>query len=287
MLKVLVTGAKGQLGKELEEEFVRRPGVAEVFALSSSDLDITSRDQVLQVIWSLRPDLIVNSAAMTAVDLCEDQVDHAMAVNALGVRNLKEAAIKAGSSLCHFSTDYIFDGRSESYDEWASPNPLNVYGMSKLAGEHELDRSDLLIRTSWVMGRYGSNIVKTILKLADQPNPLRFVADQVGSPTVASDLAKKTVEMCLERRVGTYHVSNQTSCSWYELARFVLSELGTDPERVIPINSSELPDDRRATRPMRSVLNNSALRLSGSTLLPDWQESVGALVRLLSSQDRA
>ncbi len=168
-MKVLVTGASGQVGAEIEE-LLRGTRQNELLALNHSELDIADRERVLQVTGEWEPDVIINAAAYTAVDACEDHVDQAFAVNALGPRHLAEGARLVGSHLVHISTDYVFDGTSASpYLEWDPPNPLSVYGRSKLAGEHEvlsLLPGAAVVRSSWICGRFGHNMVKTILRLA-------------------------------------------------------------------------------------------------------------------------
>lgn len=274
-LKVLVTGAGGQVGKELASAFSDH----EVLAVDRSQLDITNRDAVLQCITSTRPTAIVHAAAWTEVDACEGDQDRAYLVNALGTRFVAEGARLAGAHLCHISTDYVFDGTKTSpYVEWDAPNPQSAYGRSKLAGEHEAGPLSTIVRTSWVCGRYGSNMVKTIIRLADQYERLSFVHDQIGHPTFANDLAQTIRQLVLERRSGLFHVTNQGACSWFEFAREVLSAIGSDPERVDSIATADLKPARPAPRPSNSVLDNAALRLSGLPLLPHYRDSLRRLI---------
>ncbi|MCU1491532.1 MAG: dTDP-4-dehydrorhamnose reductase, partial [Acidimicrobiaceae bacterium] len=226
------------------------------------------------------PDLVIHPAALTAVDACETDPDRAFAVNAIGTRHLAEASRRVGAHLVYVSTDYVFDGRSERpYREWDTPNPLSVYGMSKLGGERELDASCTVVRTSWVCGRHGANMAKTVLRLAaGSQGPLRFVDDQRGSPTIASDLASVLVDLAFSRRPGIFHVTNSGTTTWYGFARAVLAAAGLDPDRVEPIATADLVPARPAPRPANSVLDNAALRLSGLPLLPPWEESLSALV---------
>jgi dTDP-4-dehydrorhamnose reductase len=242
---------------------------------------VTDRDAVLGTVGTLEPDVVIHLAAFTAVDACESQQDRAFAVNALGTRHLAEAARLSAAHLCYVSTDYVFDGTSAvPYTEWDRPNPLSVYGRSKLGGEQEAGREATVVRTSWVCGRYGANIVKTILRLLEGAEPLRFVDDQRGSPTVAADLGRTLVELALSRRAGVFHVTNQGVTTWFELARSVAVWAGHDPARVEPIATD--PAARPAARPKNSALDNMALRLSRIELLPPWQESVCALVHQLA-----
>jgi dTDP-4-dehydrorhamnose reductase len=251
----------------------------EVVGLDHATLDVGDRDSVLGAIGSVHPDAIVHCAAMTAVDACETEQDRAFLVNALGVRFVMEGARRAGAYVVALSTDYVFDGtQPEPYHEWDTPNPASVYGQSKLAGEFELDLDCAVVRTSWVVGRYGANMAKTILRLAGGDAPLRFVDDQRGCPTVAADLATMLRTFVVERLPGTWHVTNQGAVSWFEFAGEVLRAAGDDPARVAPITTADLQPPRPAPRPANSVLDNRALRLSGRALLPDFRESLPALV---------
>ena len=181
-MKVLVTGAGGQVGRELVD--VLAP--FEVVACTHADLDTGDRDSVLAVIADARPDAIVHCAAWTAVDLCEADPDRAYRDNAMSNRNVMDAARRVGAYVVALSTDYVFDGdKDEAYHEWDTPNPQSVYGASKLAGEFEIDPDCAVVRTSWVCGRHGGNAVKTILRLAQESGKMRFVSDQRGSPTRA------------------------------------------------------------------------------------------------------
>src|SRR4051794_37079974 len=252
----------------------------EVVALDRAALDVADRDAVLGVIGATHPDAIVHCAAMTAVDACETERDHAFLVNALGVRFVMEAARRVGAYVVALSTDYVFDGtQSEPYHEWDTPNPASVYGQSKLAGEFEVDLECAVVRTSWVVGRHGANMAKTVLRLAQGDAPLRFVDDQRGCPTIAADLAMMLRTFVVERLPGTWHVTNQGPVSWFEFAGEMLRAAGDDPARVSPISTAELQPPRPAPRPANSVLDNRALRLAGRPLLPDFRESLPALVR--------
>ena len=195
----------------------------EVVGLDHAALDVGDRDSVLGAIGSIQPDAIVHCAAMTAVDACESEPDRAFLVNALGVRFVMEGARRAGAYVVTLSTDYVFDGtQSEPYHEWDTPNPASVYGQSKLGGEFEIDLECAVVRTSWVIGRYGANMAKTVLRLAAGDTPLRFVDDQRGCPTIAADLATMLRTFVVERLPGTWHVTNQGAVSWFEFAGEVL-----------------------------------------------------------------
>jgi dTDP-4-dehydrorhamnose reductase len=284
-VRVLVTGAGGQVGSEivahLESRAARRvrgePWV--VLGTTHGELDVSSRDVTLAEIVRAEPDLIIHAAAWTDVDGCEIDLAKAYAVNALGTRHVAEAARLLGAHVCYISTDYVFDGTADRpYTEWDRPNPLSGYGRSKLGGELELDRSATIVRTSWVFGRTGKNFVKTVLRLATGQDQLRFVDDQRGSPTYAGDLAAKVVDLAVARRPGIYHVTNQGDTTWHGLAAAIVRLAGEDPRRVRPISTSELQPARPAPRPAFSVLDNAALRLDGDELLRPWESALQDLV---------
>lgn len=278
-MKVLVTGAGGQLGTELPGAFDGH----EVVGTTHRQLDVGDRDQVLRLVTDVAPDAIVHAAAWTAVDACEGDPDRALRVNALGTRHVAEAARQVGARVCYVSTDYVFDGtKAVPYHEWDPPGPRSVYGASKLGGERELDDDATVVRTSWVCGRHGPNMVATILRLAQAPGPLRFVDDQRGHPTFADDLATMIARLVVERRSGTFHVTNQGPVSWFEFARAVLDAAGEDPGRVEPIATGDLDPPRPAPRPANSVLDNAALRLGGLPLLDEFHQPLQRLVDALT-----
>jgi dTDP-4-dehydrorhamnose reductase len=280
-VKVLVTGAGGQVGHEIVTAFADH----EVIACNHTTLDITDRDMVLAAVTTVQPDAIVHAAAWTAVDACEDDPDRAFRVNALGTRHVTEGARRVGAHLCTFSTDYVFDGTKPSpYVEWDTPDPQSVYGRSKLASEHEAAAwtETTIVRISWVCGQHGSNMVKTILRLAGEHDTLRFVDDQRGHPTFADDAATVVRRLVVDRRPGCFHVTNQGAVSWYEFARAVLESAGADPDRVEPITTADLDPPRPAPRPANSVLDNAALRASGIPLLPDYRTALDRLVGTLT-----
>jgi dTDP-4-dehydrorhamnose reductase len=299
-VRVLVTGAGGQLGLDLVAclggavapggrrcalygpEGPRAADRTQVVAADHAALAVEERAAVLEAVEQVRPDVIVHTAAWTAVDACEADPDHAFRVNALGTRHVAEAAQRVRAHLVYLSTDYVFDGLADRpYLEWDTPNPLSVYGRSKLAGEAECPPGSTVIRTSWVCGAGGANMVKTALRLAGRPGPLCFVDDQRGSPTFTADLAAAAVTLALDRMPGTYHVTNQGEASWYEFVRAVLQEAGADPGRVEPIATADLDPPRPAPRPPRAVLDNAALRLGGLPLLPPWHDGLARLLDVL------
>jgi dTDP-4-dehydrorhamnose reductase len=300
-MKVLVTGAGGQLGRDLVDAFTgavptggRRcslygpegPTVSsnDVIGVDHGALPVEERAAVLAAVEGLRPDVIVHAAAYTAVDACESDPDRAFSVNALGTRHVAEAADQYRAHLVYVSTDYVFDGTAtRPYVEWDEPNPLSVYGRSKLGGERECPPGTTVVRTSWVCGFHGSNMVKTVLRLLQGDGPLRFVDDQHGSPTFTADLAAAIVTLAGDRLPGTYHVTNQGATTWFGFVRATLTAAGHDPERVQPITTSDLDPPRPAPRPANSVLDNAALRLAGLPLSPDWQDGLERLVGALQT----
>lgn len=279
-MRVLVTGAGGQLGREVVEACTAAGD--DVVAGERAALDVADRDQVLQVVHAASPDVVVHAGAYTNVDGCETDPDRAFAVNALGTRHVGEAARLTGARVCYISTDYVFDGTaSRPYREWDATNPLSVYGRSKLAGESVLGPADTVVRTSWVCGRYGRNFVRTILGKAAQGEQLRVVDDQHGCPTFAEDLAGMIRRLAVARLPGVFHVTNQGATTWYRLARDAVEAAGLDVDLVTPITTAEMQPPRPAPRPANSVLDNAALRLSGVPLLADHHEPLERLVKEL------
>jgi dTDP-4-dehydrorhamnose reductase len=309
-LRVLVTGGNGQLGRDLRDVLAGSvpdggldqdqsegcrllPRVAKgTFDVLSTDidtLDVVDRTAVREAADAFRPDIVLHAGAYTAVDACESDPDTAFAVNAIGTRNIAEAASGVDAHLVYISTDYVFDGTLDRpYVEWDEPNPRSVYGRSKLAGEIEVNTvagpSATVVRTAWVSGAHGANMVKTVLRLAaaDPDGPLRFVDDQHGCPTFTADLARAVVRLALDRRPGTFHVTNRGETTWFGFAQATLAAAGFDPQRVEPIATSELDPPRPAPRPANSRLDNAALRLSGLPLLPEWIDSLARLVGFLA-----
>lgn len=280
-MRLLVTGAGGQLGHDV----VRHAAQAgdEVIGTDRDRLDVTRRDQVFGAITSWRPDAVIHCAAWTAVDACESDRDRAFAANALAVRWLREATELAGAHLVHVSTDYVFDGELDRpYHEWDVTNPTSVYGASKLAGEREAGGGASVVRTSWVCGEYGHNMVHTVLRLSAERDTLAFVDDQRGCPTFTADLAPMLRRMAVERRSGVHHVTNQGAVSWYEFVRAIVAEAGRDPDMVQPIRTADLNPPRPAPRPANSVLDNAVLRAAGIPLLRDFRAPLAELVRAVS-----
>jgi dTDP-4-dehydrorhamnose reductase len=305
-VRILITGANGQLGQDLLDCLAGRVPVGgrrcallgpegprdglghEVLATDIDTMRVDDRDAVLTTFSAFRPELVLHGGAFTAVERCESEVDAAYAVNATGTRHIAEAAALVGAHVVYVSTDYVFDGSAvRPYREWDAPSPNSVYGASKLAGERECRPGSTIVRTSWLCGAHGANMVVTALRLSGGEGMLRFVNDQHGSPTFTADLAPAVVTLGLDRRPGTFHVTNRGATTWWGLVRAVLEEAGADPERVLPIGTSELDPPQVAPRPAYSVLDNMALRLSGLPALPDWRDGLARLVPALKARQGA
>ena len=279
-MRLLVTGAGGQLGRDVVD--VCTAAGDEVIACDHAALDVSDRDRALQVVVAAAPDAVIHAGAWTNVDGCETDPDRAFAVNALGTRHVAEAARMAGARVCYVSSDYVFDGRGDRpVNEWDDPNPLSVYGRSKLAGEAVLGPDDIVVRTSWVCGRHGRNFLRTILGRAAQGQGLTVVDDQHGCPTFTEDLAGMIRTLVVARRPGVFHVTNQGATTWFRFARDAVEVAGFDTDLVTPISTAQLQPPRPAPRPAYSVLDNAALRLSGVPLLPDHHEPLERLVKEL------
>ena len=284
-VKILVTGAAGQLGRELVD--VATGAGHDVFAASRAELDVTKPEVVRAVVLREQPAVIVHAAAWTAVDACESDREKAMLRNGAATRFVVDAAREVGARVIYISTDYVFDGTKPTpYVEADVPNPQSVYGVSKLTGEQAVDTSiDSVVRISWVCGFHGVNMVKTILRIAAQQDTLTFVDDQVGCPTFADDAAAMITRLATEARPGIWHVTNQGAVSWYEFTREVLRAAGHDPARVKPVRTRDLVPARPAPRPANSVLDNAALRTAGISLLDDFRVPLARLVSRLTAQN--
>ena len=272
---IIVIGGHGQLGQCLQKV---GKSTDTVF-LSSKDLDITKAQEIEEYL-SKQPSssIVINCSAYTAVDKAEDEKEAAFQVNHLGVKNLALACEKFKLKLIHISTDYVFDGKSHShYSESDLPNPQSIYGSSKLAGEKEIETicsSYIIIRTSWLYSEYSSNFVKSILRLAKERDQLGIVADQVGTPTYAIDLAKCILSLTLKFQEGArevLHFSNEGVASWYDFAYEVVS-ISKKECSISPIETSDYPT--KAERPPFSVLNKKKIKKLYKITIPHWKESL-------------
>lgn len=283
-MRVLITGAGGQLGHALVGTCTEAGD--DVIACDRARLDLTDRDAVYQAITATQPDVVLHAGAWTAVDACEADPERAFHTNALGTEWVADASRRVGAHLVAVSTDYVFDGtKPDPYQEWDRPNPQSVYGRSKWAGEQAVAAhapGAAIVRTSWVCGARGSNVVRTVLGLIDRPE-LAFVDDQRGCPTFTADLAPMIRRIAVDRRVGIHHVTNQGATTWYGFARDILELTGHDPGKVRPIATAELVPPRAAPRPANSMLDNAMLRLGGLGLLPHYRASLDRLLRDLGA----
>jgi dTDP-4-dehydrorhamnose reductase len=273
-VRILITGANGQLGCDLQ----RTLSSHELILMDLPTFDLTKSSCEKQVA-SARPDLVIHAAAYTDVDGAEYQPDVAMAVNAQGTEWVARGAARAKARLIYISTDYVFDGlKLTPYLESDLANPLNQYGKSKLEGERralDLCPDSLVVRTSWLYGTHGKNFVKTMMRLAVEQPDLRVVADQRGSPTNAADLAQSLAKMFTFDIRGIVHATGTGDCTWYELASAIVSVMGRQTP-IHPITTAEA--GRRATRPRYSVLANVVLKQSGIAL-PHWRDSLVQFVK--------
>jgi dTDP-4-dehydrorhamnose reductase len=283
-VKVLVTGAGGQVGRELARH--RWPGTVEVVAADRRALDVTDPDAVRLAMDSERPDVVVNAAAYTAVDRAEAEPEAARAVNALAVAHLADLADRHGARLVHLSTDYVFDGTKDGwYVEADPPHPLGVYGATKLAGERAALASPraVVLRTAWVYSASGSNFVTTMLRLAGERPVIGVVDDQRGCPTAAGDLAAAVAAVVTGHPdlAGLWHLASPAEASWHQVAVRALApaiEAGTVEVRAI--TTAEYPTAAR--RPANSRLDSSALERATGIRLPDWRPSLDAVLATLS-----
>ena len=274
---ILVTGATGQLGFELARLLTAH---GDVTATDRAHLDLAAADAIVAAVRGLRPRLIVNAAAYTAVDQAEREPDQAEAVNARAPAILAEEAKRLGAVLIHYSTDYVFDGAAAvPYAEDALANPINEYGRSKLRGEEAIAAiggESLIFRTCWIYGLRGKNFLTTICRLAVERDELRIVADQIGVPNWCRVVADATSDMvgrglaALAERAGLYHMSARGSASWFEFARAIVGPV--DRPRVVPITTAEYPT--LARRPAYAVLATRKLEQAFGLVLPEWRESL-------------
>jgi dTDP-4-dehydrorhamnose reductase len=281
--KIAVTGAGGQLGRELQE-IARKDDQFEYIFLTRDQLPVQDPQQVEHFFATSKPDYCVNCAAYTAVDKAESEREQAFLINGKAVGYLGVACRQAGTRLVHISTDYVFNGNSEKPLTEADPtDPLNSYGASKLEGERQAlaYEQSIVIRTAWVYSEYGSNFVKTMLRLMKERSSLRVVDDQIGAPTYAADLAAAIVSICRSGRFvpGLYHYSNEGRISWYEFALAIRDLAGLTCE-VVPIPSDQYPTP--AKRPRFSLLDKTKIKSVYGIPVPDWRSSLEICIRKLT-----
>ncbi len=282
--KILLTGINGQVGHALQSQLAG----FDLTGLSRQNLDLTNADMIRQVIREIKPDIIINPAAYTAVDKAESEPELAYSINAIAPGVIAEEAEKLGSALIHFSTDYVYDGsKLSAYSELDQVNPISIYGKSKLAGEDAIRAvglPHLILRTSWVYGAYGKNFLKTIIRLASERESLGIVADQFGAPTASLSIAEGLEKLMLkwepenEHQTGVYHVTNTGSTSWHGFACEIVKQysaierLKVEEKNIKPLTTADYPTP--AARPANSCLNHEKLKSTFGLVLPSWQDGL-------------
>lgn len=277
--RILVVGRRGQVGWELRRTLAP---LGEIQAFDHPDIDLASPETLRPLVREVRPDLIVNAAAYTAVDKAEDEVELCRAINAHAPRVLAEEAARLGARLVHFSTDYVYDGRKDGrWTETDAPNPLSVYGATKLEGDQAIAATGiphLIFRLQWVWGTRGGNFVKTMLKLARERKELSIIDDQVGAPTWSRHIAEATALAVArwEGQSGIYHLAAGGETSWHGFAQAIFQDDPRRPEQIVetvkPIPTSAYPT--KAVRPLNSRLDQSKLLADFGIQLPDWRSAL-------------
>ena len=278
-MKVLVTGAKGQLGTDLMNELEKR-GI-ESIGVDVQEMDITDREACMRVISESKADAVIHCAAYTAVDAAEDNVDLCRKINGEGTRNVALACQATGAKMMYISTDYVFDGQgTRPWEPDDNRSPLNVYGQTKYEGElavEELVEKFFTVRIAWVFGVAGKNFIKTMLRLGKERGAVSVVDDQVGSPTYTYDLARLLVDMIQTDYYGRYHATNEGFCSWYGFACEIFRQAGMDEVKVTPGSSDQFPV--KAVRPANSRMSKAKLAENGFEPLPTWQDALGRFLK--------
>ncbi len=283
MLNILITGANGQLGHELQRCSTRSAN--NYLFTDIAELDITDADAVRQYVSEKQIDLIVNCAAYTQVDRAEEEIVLADEINHHAVANLATAAAQNHATLIHISTDYVFAGTAHiPYTEEDIAHPATVYGRTKLAGEEAVRQSGcnhLIIRTAWLYSTFGNNFVKTMLRLTAERETLQVVADQTGSPTYAADLAAAIYHIVEQGKYrnhnGTYHFTNEGVCTWYDFATEIARQAGHMHCRIVPCSTEEYPT--KAHRPAYSVLDTTKIKQTFGLQIPQWQDSLAECMK--------
>jgi len=281
-MRVLVTGANGQLGSELVRLYSAR-SADEVFGIDLPDLDITSTESVAHTVSEFKPDVVINCAAWTAVDAAEENESAALLVNGEGPETLAAACRVTGAWLVQLSTDYVFSGEASSpYAEDATPDPRSAYGRTKLAGEEAvqsmLPDAHYIVRTAWLYGHEGNNFVKTMLRLESERETVDVVDDQIGQPTYAADLAAQIVALVDARpTAGIFHCTNSGQVSWHGFTQEIFQLIGADPARVQAVTSEQFV--RPAPRPAYSVLGHARWAEVGLPEMRDWRAAIAEAIQ--------
>ena len=294
-MKILITGSKGQLGNELISiinsgraeigEVSANIKNAEVFAWDIDELDITKREEVMEKLKGVNPDVVINCAAATNVDGCETNQEFAFKVNAIGPRNLAMACEAIGAKLVQVSTDYVFSGKGDTpLKEFDLTAPYSIYGKTKLAGENyvkDFSSKYFIVRTAWLYGYVGHNFVYTMQKLGKERDFITVVNDQRGNPTNANDLAYHILKLVETEEYGVYHCTGKGECSWYDFAKLII-ELSGEECDVRPCTSEEF--NAKAKRPEYSSLDNMMLRTTVGDEMRDWQDAIKTFISNLSNR---
>lgn len=272
-MKILITGANGQLGREIAIQYKEKEHI-DLILTDVSDLDITNAYKVYSFVNENKPDVIINCAALTAVDKCETEIDMAYRINTIGPKNLATAANLIGAEIVQVSTDYVFSGEvNESLTEFDAVKPQTVYGKTKLEGEilvKNHNSKHYIVRTAWLYGD-GNNFVKTMINLSETNKTLKVVNDQRGTPTSSVDLARVIIKLVEDKNYGVFHCTCKGECTWYEFTKEIFRLKGIDTE-VLPCTTDEFP--RPAKRPEYSVLRNYMLELTTGDITRDWKEAI-------------
>lgn len=289
MKKILVTGCNGQLGRAIRKEYaasdVEFINTDVVAGNGIVSLDITNIDAVMEMVKDTKPDIIINCAAHTNVDKCEEQQDLAYKINAIGPRNLSIASSEIGAKMIHISTDYVFEGNgTRPYTEFDAPNPVSAYGKTKLEGENfvkEFAKKHFILRTAWLYGD-GKNFVKTMLALAENHDELNVVCDQVGTPTSAVELAKMIHYLEGTENYGTFHATCEGDTNWADFAEAIFKRAGKNV-KVNHVTSKQYKEmnPASANRPAYSILEDYMIKLTSDFVMADWQDALDVYMKEL------
>lgn len=287
IMKVLVTGVKGQLGHDVMNELALR-GI-EGIGVDVEEMDITDRTACETVISQEKPDAVIHCAAYTAVDAAEDNLELCRKINAEGARNIARVCKAMDIKMMYISTDYVFNGGGQRpWEPDDHREPLNVYGLTKYEGEIAVEQNIqkyFIVRIAWVFGVNGKNFIKTMLRLGKEKGAVSVVNDQIGSPTYTYDLARLLVDMIQTDKYGRYHATNEGLCSWYEFACEIFRQAGMDEVKVTPVDSDGFP--AKAKRPSNSRMSKEKLTENGFERLPSWQDALGRYLKVLKENGMA
>ena len=287
IMKVLVTGVKGQLGHDVMNELALR-GI-EGIGVDVEEMDITDRTACETVIFREKPDAVIHCAAYTAVDAAEDNLELCRKINAEGTRNIARICKAMDIKMMYISTDYVFNGGGQRpWEPDDHREPLNVYGLTKYEGEIAVEQNVqkyFIVRIAWVFGVNGKNFIKTMLRLGKEKGAVSVVDDQIGSPTYTYDLARLLVDMIQTDKYGRYHATNEGLCSWYEFACEIFRQAGMDEVKVTPVDSDGFP--AKAKRPSNSRMSKEKLTENGFERLPSWQNALERYLKALKENGMA